>query len=136
MFSFRAKFWHRIKNNCIKISFLFDEDTKLLFFFFNSHICSKIFGFATLFEGIANDALLLFYARSVVFAGKEIDHRLKIYFEVNSSVDRIVYRLLLGMTFVILVYNLLDIFSYKWSINFFLVFLDFVWTFYSWPTKR
>ena len=67
--------------------------------------------------------------------GKEIDHRLKIYFEVNSSVDRIVYRLLLGMTFVILVYNLLDIFSYKWSINFFWFFWILCGLFYSWPTR-
>ena len=45
--------------------------------------------------------------------GKEIDHRLKIYFEVNSSVDRIVYRLLLGMTFIFLVYNVLNFFTYS-----------------------
>ncbi len=67
--------------------------------------------------------------------GKEIDHRLKIYFEVNSSVDRIVYRLLLGMTFVILVYNILDIFTYKWSINFFWFFWILCGLYYSWPTR-
>ena len=67
--------------------------------------------------------------------GKEIDHRLKIYFEVNSSVDRIVYRLLLGMTFIFLVYNLLNFFTYKWSNNFFWFFWILCGLFYSWPTR-
>ena len=50
--------------------------------------------------------------------GKEIDHRLKIYFEVNSSVDRIVYRLLLGWRLLFCI-QYPRAFSYKWSINFF-----------------
>jgi len=67
--------------------------------------------------------------------GKEIDYRLKIYFEVNSSVDRIVYRLLLGMTFMVLVYNILNLFPYKWANNFFWSFWVLCGFFYSWPTR-
>ena len=44
------------------------------------------------------------------FLGKEIDHRLKIYFRVNSSMDRVVYRLFLGMFFFILYFNFLYLF--------------------------
>ena len=45
--------------------------------------------------------------------GKEIDHRLKIYFRVNSSVDRIIYRLVLGMISMIVYFNLLSLIPYS-----------------------
>jgi hypothetical protein len=67
--------------------------------------------------------------------GKEIDHRLKIYFRVNSSIDRIVYRLFLGMFFFVILFNLLNLLSSKWINNSFWIVWSLLGLFYSWPTR-
>ena len=67
--------------------------------------------------------------------GKEIDHRLKIYFRVNSSIDRIIYRLILGMSFAIFYFNLLALLPYKWSYNSFWFTWAVLGLFYSWPSR-
>lgn len=67
--------------------------------------------------------------------GKEIDHRLKIFFKANSSLDRVVYRLLMGMTFFILYFNFLSLFPSKWIYNLFWVTWVLLGLFYSWPTR-
>jgi hypothetical protein len=67
--------------------------------------------------------------------GKEIDHRLKIYYRVNSTLDRLVYRLILGMSFITLYFAILSFFPAS--------IIEFVyWStwvvlglFYSWPTR-
>jgi hypothetical protein len=69
------------------------------------------------------------------FLGKEIDHRLKIYFRVNSSIDRVVYRLFLGMFFFIILFNLLYMLPSKWVYNSFWVIWGLLGLFYSWPTR-
>lgn len=69
------------------------------------------------------------------FLGKEIDHRLKIYFRVNSSIDRVVYRLFLGMFSFIIIFNLLYLLPNKWVYNFFWVIWGMLGLFYSWPTR-
>ncbi len=69
------------------------------------------------------------------FLGKEIDHRLKIYFRVNSSIDRVVYRLFLGMFFFILIFNLLYLLPSKWVYNSFWIIWGSLGLFYSWPTR-
>ncbi len=67
--------------------------------------------------------------------GKEIDHRFKIYFRVNSSIDRVVYRLFLGMFFFVLLFNLLSLLSGKWIYNSFWIVWGLLGLFYSWPTR-
>ena len=67
--------------------------------------------------------------------GKEIDHRFKIYFKVNSSLDRAVYRLLVGMISFIFYFNLLSLLPSKWTYNCFWVTWAILGTFYSWPTR-
>jgi hypothetical protein len=67
--------------------------------------------------------------------GKEIDHRLKIYFRVNSSIDRVVYRLYLGMFFFVLYFNMLALLPSKWIYNFFWITWVILGLFYSWPTR-
>jgi len=78
---------------------------------------------------------ILFLMSQWFLLGKEIDHRLKIYFRVNSSLDRIVYRLLLGMVFFILYFNLLYLFPPKWINNLFWVTWVILGLFYSWPPR-
>lgn len=67
--------------------------------------------------------------------GKEIDYRLKIYYRVNSAMDRIIYRLILGMTAMILYFNLLSFLPGKWIYNLFWMTWIFLGLFYSWPTR-
>ncbi len=78
---------------------------------------------------------ILFLMSQWFLFGKEIDHRLKIYFRVNSSLDRIVYRLLLGMTFFVIYFNILYLFPPKWINNMFWVTWVILGLFYSWPTR-
>jgi hypothetical protein len=80
--------------------------------------------------------LYIFFMVSQWFLlGKEVDHRLKIYFRVNSSVDRVIYRVILGMTFFILIFNCFSMFSYKWIYNSFWMIWVVLGLFYSWPTR-
>ena len=69
------------------------------------------------------------------FLGKEIDYRLKIYFRVNSSIDRVVYRLFLGMFFFIILFNCFYLLPSKWVYNSFWVIWGSLGLFYSWPTR-
>lgn len=87
-------------------------------------------------QAIAVALYILFICSQWFFLGKEIDHRLKIYFRVNSSMDRLVYRLFLGMFFFILYFNILNLIpSSKWIYNFFWVTWVILGIFYSWPTR-
>ncbi len=67
--------------------------------------------------------------------GKEIDHRLKIYFRVNSSIDRVVYRIFMGMFFMTIYFNLLYLLPSKWIYNCFWATWVILGLFYSWPTR-
>jgi hypothetical protein len=78
---------------------------------------------------------ILFIVSQWFLLGKEIDHRLKIYFRVNSSIDRVVYRLFLGMFFFILLFNLISFFDSKWVYNSYWITWVCLGLFYSWPTR-
>lgn len=78
---------------------------------------------------------ILFIVSQWFLLGKEIDHRLKIYFRVNSSIDRVVYRLFLGMFFFILLFNLVSFLGSKWVYNSYWITWAVLGLFYSWPTR-
>jgi hypothetical protein len=78
---------------------------------------------------------MVFVASQWYLLGKEIDHRLKIYFRANSSIDRVVYRLLVGSTFAIMFFNLVLLFPDEWTKHFFWGFWVILGLFYSWPTR-
>jgi hypothetical protein len=78
---------------------------------------------------------ILFIVSQWFLLGKEIDHRLKIYFRVNSSIDRVVYRLFLGMFFFILLFNIISFFDSKWVYNSYWITWVVLGLFYSWPTR-
>jgi hypothetical protein len=83
--------------------------------------------------------IMIFYCSFIAsqwfLLGKEIDHRFKIYFRVNSSIDRVVYRLFMGMFFMTIYFNIVDLFSEKWTYNIFWVTWAILGLFYSWPTR-
>ena len=78
---------------------------------------------------------ILFIVSQWFLLGKEIDHRLKIYFRVNSSIDRVVYRLFLGMFFFILLFNIINLLDAKWIYNSYWIIWAVLGLFYSWPTR-
>ncbi len=78
---------------------------------------------------------ILFMVSQWFLLGKEIDYRLKIYFRVNSSMDRVIYRLLLGMIAMLLYFNLLSFLDSKWIYNSFWLTWVALGLFYSWPTR-
>lgn len=78
---------------------------------------------------------ILFIVSQWFLLGKEIDHRLKIYFRVNSSIDRVVYRLFLGMFFFILLFNMINFLDSKWVYNSYWITWVVLGLFYSWPTR-
>lgn len=78
---------------------------------------------------------VMFMATQWYLLGREIDHRFKIYFRVNSSMDRIIYRVLLGHILMVLVYGLMSLISSSIVHHFFWGFWILVGLFYSWPTR-
>lgn len=80
-------------------------------------------------------AYLMFMAGQWYLLGKEIDHRLKIYFRANSSIDRILYRVIIGQATMILIFNLMSFIPDSIVRHFFWGFFVIVGLFYSWPTR-
>lgn len=92
-------------------------------------------GFPAGLQGFLVTLYVLFILSQWFLLGKEIDHRLKIYFRVNSSIDRVVYRLFLGMFFFVILFNLIGLLSNKWINNSFWIVWGLLGLFYSWPTR-
>ena len=80
-------------------------------------------------------AYLMFMAGQWYLLGKEIDHRLKIYFRANSSIDRVLYRVIIGYVSMMLVYNLMSFIPESVVRHFFWGFFVIIGLFYSWPTR-
>ena len=80
-------------------------------------------------------AYLMFMGGQWYLLGKEIDHRLKIYFRANSTIDRILYRVIIGNATMILIFNLMSFIPDSIVRHFFWGFFVIVGLFYSWPTR-
>ena len=78
---------------------------------------------------------MLFMAGQWYLLGKEIDHRFKIYYRVNSSMDRILYRSLMGHVSFILYFGLLSLIPDFLLKHFFWGTWVVLGIFYSWPTR-
>jgi hypothetical protein len=78
---------------------------------------------------------MIFISIQWYFLGKELDHRLKIYYRTNSSLDRILYRAFIGGTLFLLYFNLLSMISGDWLRHFFWGTFVALGLFYSWPTR-
>jgi hypothetical protein len=83
--------------------------------------------------------LLVFYMMFIMgqwyLLGKEVDHRLKIYFRSNSSVDRILYRILSGGIIMMFLFNIISLLSSELINYVFWIFFISLGIFYSWPTR-
>lgn len=83
--------------------------------------------------------LMVFYLMFMVgqwyLLGKEIDHRLKIYFRANSSIDRVLYRIIIGNATMMIIFNLMSFVPESIIRHFFWGFFVVLGLFYSWPTR-
>ncbi len=78
---------------------------------------------------------MLFMTSQWYLLGKEIDHRFKIFFRANSSIDRVLYRLIVGQAFTIFLFNLIMLLPGHIIKHFFWGFWVLVGLYYSWPTR-
>ncbi len=78
---------------------------------------------------------LIFMASQWYLLGKEIDHRLKIYFRANSSIDRVLYRVIIGSATMMVIFNLMSFIPEEIVKHFFWGFFILIGVFYSWPTR-
>jgi hypothetical protein len=78
---------------------------------------------------------LLFMAGQWYLLGKEIDHRLRIYFRANSSIDRVLYRVIIGSATMMLIFNIMSFIPDDIVRHFFWGFFILIGLFYSWPTR-
>ncbi len=78
---------------------------------------------------------VLFMCSQWYLLGKEVDHRFKIYYKVNSSIDRILYRLILGHITILVYFNLINLLPEIFHVYFFWGTWIFLGLFYSWPTR-
>lgn len=80
-------------------------------------------------------AYIMFMAGQWYLLGKEIDHRLKIYFRANSTIDRVLYRVIIGNATMIVIFNLMTFIPDSIVNHFFWGFFVVIGLFYSWPTR-
>lgn len=80
-------------------------------------------------------AYLMFMAGQWYLLGKEIDHRFKIYFRANSTIDRVLYRLVIGNATMMIIFNMMSFIPENVVRHFFWGFFIVVGLFYSWPTR-
>ncbi len=78
---------------------------------------------------------LLFMAGQWYLLGKEIDHRLRIYFRANSSIDRVLYRVIIGSATMMIIFNIMSFIPDSIVRHFFWGFFALIGVFYSWPTR-
>ncbi len=78
---------------------------------------------------------ILFMGSQWFLLGKEVDHRLQIYFRANSSMDRVIYRILLGKLTILLYFICLTFIPDDILKHFFWGTWVVLGLFYSWPTR-
>jgi len=131
------------RNTLEKRSPIWKEKSKMFFsriFIYFSFILIPIWMQKTLqlsmgFQIVTMSLYVFFLIGQWFLLGKEVDHAFRIYFKVQSSVDRIIYRLYMGMLLLILYFNFVSYLPDKWIYNTFWVTWAVMGLFYSWPTR-
>ncbi len=96
---------------------------------------SKISSLNLFYQAIILVAYMCFMSGQWYLLGKEVDHRFKIFYKANSSIERILYRLVLGTILTIFLFNIFSLFPEIISRVMFWIFYACVGLFYSWPTR-
>lgn len=125
------------KSDFLKIKYKFFLNRLVTYF---SFLCAPLLIQETLrMNLLVQSGILLIYMIFMggqwYLLGKEIDHRLRIYYRTNSTVERVVYRLVLGSIMMLLLFNIFTLFPSKMHGYFFWGFFAIFGIFYSWPTR-
>ncbi len=125
------------KSDFLKVKYKFFINRILIYF---SFLCIPIWIQKTLDMNLVVQSTILvtymlFMGGQWYLLGKELDHRLKIYYRANSSLERIVYRVVMGSVLMLLLFNLFALFPSTWVSYLFWIFFSIVGIFYSWPTR-
>ena len=87
------------------------------------------------FQSLVLGCYMIFMGGQWYLLGKEIDHRLRIYYRANSTMDRFLYRIVMGSIVLMMFFNLISYLPRNIGEIFFWVFFVFLGLFYSWPTR-
>ena len=125
------------KSDFLKKKYKFFINRALIYF---SFLCipiwiQKSLDMALIFQSIILLMYMMFMMGQSYLLGKEIDHRLKIYYRANSSMERIVYRVILGSIVMLFLFNFFALFSVGIKTVLFWLFFSALGLFYSWPTR-
>lgn len=104
-------------------------------FLFIPLLLQKMIKLNLLYQSIILMFYMLFMLGQWYLLGKEVDHRLKIYYRVNSSLERVLYRLILGSAFFTLIFNCFALLPRSVLDFVFWPFFVCIGLFYSWPTR-
>lgn len=96
---------------------------------------TKITDTNVLLQGLMIMLYIIFMGSQWFLLGKEVDHRLQIYFRANSSMDRVIYRILLGKLTILLYFICLTFIPASILKHFFWGTWVVLGLFYSWPTR-
>ena len=125
------------KSDFLKIKYKFFINRLVMYF---SFLCIPIWIQHTLEMNLLIQSIILltymvFMGGQWYLLGKEIDHRLKIYYRANSSMERILYRIIMGSISMLLIFNIFTVFPREALGFVFWSFFGIVGIFYSWPTR-
>lgn len=125
------------RSDILRIKYKFFLNRLLTYF---SFLCIPLLIQETLSMNLLIQSIILvvymvFMGGQWYLMGKEIDHRLKIYYRANSTVERVVYRLILGSITMLLLFNIFSLFPSEFHGYLFWGFFGVLGVFYSWPTR-
>ncbi len=125
------------KSDFLKIKYKFFINRLVIYF---SFLCIPIWvqetlGMNLLFQSGILLAYMFFMGGQWYLLGKEIDHRFKIYYRANSSMERIVYRIIMGSIAMMFLFNIFSFLPESLISYAFWGFFSILGVFYSWPTR-
>ena len=127
----------------MKNSDIFKQKTKFFIIrivtYFSFLIVPLVLQFSATTNLLIQSVFLIFYMLFLLgqwyLLGKEIDYRLKIYYRVNSSQERLLYRVVMGSIIFVILFNLISFLPHQIINYLYWLFFILIGLFYSWPTR-
>lgn len=125
------------KSDILKVKYKFFLNRVLIYFLFflTPIFLEKIQGLELIIQSGFLFVYIIFMLGQWYLLGKELDHRLKIYYRVNSSIERVAYRIFSGSMTMLLLFNIFNLFPEHITQYLFWGFFGLLGLFYSWPTR-
>ena len=125
------------KSDYLKLKYKFFINRVLIYvlFFLLPLILEKVVEFDFFAQASLMVVYIIFIFSQWYLLGRELDHRLKIYYRVNSSIERVAYRVFTGSMTMLLLFNIFYLIPESISQYLFWGFFGILGIFYSWPTR-